>query len=178
MYYFPGQHWYAIRVKSRFEAITRQSLDKKKIPFLDLTYKILSKRKDRKKTLTKAFFPGYMFIKSELNPEIHVEILKSIGVIDIIKNSKGPLPIPENQIENVKKLEKYEGKVVNFNEFATGMPVRVIQGPLKGVEGFVDEINRDLIKIGIESIPGAVAVQVSPSQIEPVEPNQGASIFL
>jgi transcription antitermination factor NusG len=90
-------------------------------------------------------------------------------VIDILKNSKGPLPIPTEQIENVIRLEKYEGEIISFSEFACGMAVRVIQGPLQGVKGFVDEIQRDLVKISVESIPGSVAIHVSPTQIEPIE---------
>ncbi len=168
MFYYPGENWYAIRVKSRFEGLVERCLGLKKITSLNLTYQVLSKRKDRKKFLTKAFFPGYMFIRSELDPTIHVEILKSIGVINIIKNSKGPLPIPDDQIENVLKLKQYEGKIITLNEFARGMAVRIIQGPLKGVLGVVDQIQRDLIKISIDSIPGSVAIQVSPQQIEPV----------
>ncbi|MCG8337462.1 MAG: hypothetical protein MJE63_23415 [Proteobacteria bacterium] len=168
MQYFTGENWYAIRVKSRYENIAKKNLENKNIKSLYLTYQTLSKRKDRKKTLTKAFFPGYMFIKAELNPEIHVEVLKSVGVVEVLKNSKGPIPIPENQIENVKRLEKYEGQVTTFDEFASGMQVKVVQGPLMGVEGFVDEVNRDLIKISVDSIPGSVAIQVNPCQIEPV----------
>ncbi len=178
MFYFPGENWYAIRVKSRYESIVEKSLETKEIQSLNLTYQILSKRKDRKKILTKAFFPGYMFIRSELNPERHVEILKSIGVIDILKNSKGPLPIPDNQIDNVIRLEKYEGEILSFNEFASGMAVRVIQGPLMGVQGFVDEVNRELVKISVESIPGSVAFHVSPSQIEPIERDCSLSSML
>lgn len=168
MQYFTGENWYAIRVKSRYEQIAKKNLENKNIKSLYLTYQVLSRRKDRKKTLTKAFFPGYMFIKTELNPEIHVEVLKSIGVVEVLKNSKGPISIPENQIVNVKRLEKFEGQITNFNEFASGMQVKVIQGPLMGVEGFVDDIHRDLIKISVESIPGSVAIQVNPCQIEPV----------
>ncbi len=179
MHYYPGEHWYAIRVKTRFEKVAKKNLENKSVMSLYLTYQVLSKRKDRKKILTKAFFPGYMFIRTELNPEIHVEILKSIGVVEVLKNSKGPLPIPDDQIENVKKLEKYEGQITTFNEFASGMAVRVIQGPLMGVEGFIDEVHRDLVKISIESIPGSVAIHVNPYQIEPIEPKQNfAAAFL
>ncbi|MBU2510476.1 hypothetical protein KJ966_04030 [bacterium] len=178
MYYYPGENWYALRVKTRYETIVEKALETKKVEALNFTYQELSKRKDRKKILTKAFFPGYMFIKAELNPQIHVEILKSIGVVEILKNSDGPLPIPQDQIDNVLKLEKYEGKVLTFTEFACGMPVRIIQGPLLGVQGFVDEINRGLIKISISSVPGSVAIQVDPSLIEPILADRSLSSML
>lgn len=178
MQYVPGENWYALRIKYQCEAIVEKTLQAKKMSPLHLTYQELSKRKDRKKIVTKAFFPGYMFIKSELNPEIHVEILKSIGVVDLLKNSTGPLPIPEEQINNVLRLKDYEGEILCFNEFKHGMPVEIVQGPLKGVRGVVDSVDRDLIKIGIDSIPGSVAIHVAPSQIEPIEEDLLLTSFL
>lgn len=178
MHYYPGENWYALRVKTRYESIVEKALASKNLSPLNLTYQVLSKRRDRKKVLVKAFFPGYMFLKSELTPEIHVEILKSIGVVDVLKNSKGPLPIPDDQIENVLRLKDYEGRILSFNQFAKGMPVEIVQGPLKGVTGFVDDVDRDLIKIGIESIPGSVAIHVSPAQIEPLETSHSVSDLL
>ncbi len=177
MHYYPGENWYALRVKHQYESIVEKSLETKNMSPLHLTYQAISKRKDRKKVLVKAFFPGYMFIKSELNPEIHVEILKSIGVVDLIKNSQGPLPIPEEQINNVLRLKDYEGQIVSFNDFKCGMLVEIVQGPLKGVKGFVDAVERDLIRIGIQAIPGSVAIHVSPSQIEPVESDNSIASF-
>jgi len=169
MYYFPGERWYAIRVKYRHEKITEKTLSSKNFSPLYLTYQEKSKRKDRKLILTKAFFPGYMFIKAALDAHSHVEILKSIGVVELLHNSQGPLPISEEQIENVARLRDYKGKIVSFTEFAKGMLVKIIQGPLAGLIGRIDDIRRDLIQIGIDSVPGTVCIQVSSSQIEPLK---------
>ncbi len=178
MHYYPGENWYAIRVRFRHEHVVEKALANKDFCPLNLEYKVKSKRKDRQKILTKAFFPGYMFLKAELNPANHLEILKSLGVIEILHNSQGPLPIPEDQIQNVLQLKKYEGEILTFKEFASGMPVRIVEGPLAGVIGRIDEIQRDLVKISIDSIPGAVAVQVSAEQIEPIDSNHSLSSLL
>lgn len=169
MYYFPGERWYAIRVKYRHEQVAEKTLARKSFSPLYLTYQEKSKRKDRKLILTKAFFPGYMFIKTVLDVHSHVEILKSIGVVEMLRNSQGPLPISDQQIENVTRLRDYKGKIIAFTEFAKGMLVKIIQGPLAGLVGRIDDIRRDLIQIGIDSVPGSVCIQVSSSQIEPLK---------
>ncbi len=169
LHYFPGDEWYALRIKFRHEQIAEKALSNKNFSPLYLTYQEKSKRKDRKKILSKAFFPGYMFIQATLNAESHVEILKSIGVVELLRNSQGPIPIPEEQIRNVMKLSKYSGKVLIYKDFAVGMPVRVIQGPLTGLIGKIDEVQRNLVKISIDSIPGSVAIQVPFSHLEPIE---------
>jgi len=39
-----------------------------------------------------------MFIRTLLNPECHLEILKTPGVVDILKSSSVPTSVPEEQI--------------------------------------------------------------------------------
>jgi transcription termination/antitermination protein NusG len=169
MYYFPGENWYALRVRYKHETVAEKALNHKRFSPINLTYQERSRRKDRKKILTKYFFPGYMFIKTTLDAEQHVEVLKSTGVVQIISNSQGPVPIAESQILNVLKLREYTGKILTFTEFCRGMLVRIINGPLTGLIGKIDEVQRNLLKVTIDSIPGAVAIQVTPNQLEPVE---------
>ena len=169
MYLSSKEEWYAIRVKSRFEEIVKKSLQAKNFSPLYLTYQEASRRKDRKKILTKAFFPGYMFVKTLLNTESHLEVLKTIGVVDFIKNESGPVPILEDQIENVIKLEKFTGKILSLPGFSQGMLVKIIHGPLEGLIGKVDEIKRNFINISIDSIPNFISLSVSPDLLEPID---------
>ena len=169
MHYFPDEEWYAIRVKYRHEQVVERALTAKSFSPLSLTYQEKSRRKDRTKILTKFFFPGYMFIKAVLNAERHVEILKSIGVVEILRNSQGPVPIQDTQIQNVLRLQSYEGEILTFSEFCCGMRVRIVEGPLTGLIGRVDEMQRNLLKISIDSIPGSVAIHVSGDMLEPLD---------
>jgi len=169
MYYFPGEQWYALRVRYKHEAVVEKALSAKQFNPINLTYQERSRRKDRNRILTRFFFPGYMFIKTTLDAEMHVEVLKSTGVVEILRNSQGPIPIVESQILNVLKLREYTGKILTFSEFCRGMLVRIIHGPLTGLIGKIDEVQRNLLKVTIDSIPGSVAIQVSAGQLEPVE---------
>lgn len=171
MHYFPNEEWYAIRVRYRHESVTEKALAAKDFSPLNLTYQEKSRRRDRTKVLTKFFFPGYMFIRAELNAERHVEILKSIGVVEILRNSQGPIPIREEQIKNVLRLQEYEGEILTFSEYCTGMRVRIMEGPLAGLIGRIDEMQRDLLKICIDSVPGSVAIHVSQDMLEPLDEN-------
>jgi transcriptional antiterminator NusG len=168
MHYFSGEQWYAMRVKTNYEHIVEKALQYKQLSPLYLTYQEISKRKDRKKVLTKAFFPGYMFIKTELDAHLHVEILKSIGVTSVLQSSQGPIPIPEQQIQNILKLKDYEGIIVT-PQFATGCLVKVVDGPLTGLIGRINEIDDKLIQVSIASLPGSVRVHVSPELLEIIE---------
>ncbi len=178
MQYYPGTEWYAIRVRYRHEHVVEKGLGNKRLSPLHLTYRELSKRKSRREVLTKPFFPGYMFIKTKLDAAQHVEVLKTFGVVEIIKNSEGPVPIPESQIRNVQKLEKYSGKILTLATFATGMMVRVIHGPLQGLLGRIDEMHKKYVKLSIDSIPGSIAIQIPYVDLEPIDRRDSlASLF-
>lgn len=178
MFYFPGEKWYALRVKYRHEQLVEDALQAKRFNPLYLTYQEKSKRKDRQKILTKAFFPGYMFFKAAMNSEMHVEVLKCRGVVQILRNSEGPIPIPSEQIDNARRLEKFTGQVLTFTEYCRGMLVKIIQGPLTGLIGRIDEVHKKIVKISIDTIPGSVGIQVPYASLEPLESGHRLSDLL
>ena len=109
MQYCKKESWYVIRVRSQTERLVSAGLHHKQFEVLNPTYQALSMRKDRKKILSRPIFNGYMFIRALLNPECHLEILKTPGVVEILKSAIGPSPVPEDQIENIRLLEKHVG---------------------------------------------------------------------
>ena len=79
MYYCPEKSWYVLRVRSQAERLVHVGLHHKQFEVLNPTYQALSIRRDRRKVLTRPIFNGYMFIRTLLNPEYHLEILKTPG---------------------------------------------------------------------------------------------------
>ena len=114
MQYCTEKSWYVLRVRSQAERLVHVGLHHKQFEVLNPTYQALSIRRDRRKVLTRPIFNGYMFVRTLLNPECHLEILKTPGVVEILKSPSGPTPVPEEQIENVRLLENSEqgGKLV------------------------------------------------------------------
>ena len=166
MKYFKNKNWYALRVKSQSQRLAHLGLYQKQFEVLNPLFKKLSMRKDRKKILTKPIFKGYMFIRTFLYPELHLEILKTPGVVEILKNSIGPIPVPEKQIENIQLLEKHVGECFFATDFAIGDAVLVREGPLTGLKGIIDRIDRKKLHIHVDAIPGSVMIEVNPNQVQ------------
>ena len=60
-------------------------------------------------------------------------------------------PIPDNQIERLKfLLENAESEVTIVSNFKVGDSVRVISGPLMGLEGVVSEVDEKSSIVGIQ----------------------------
>ena len=169
MQYCIEKSWYVLRVRSQAERLVHVGLHNKQFEVLNPTYQALSIRKDRRKVLTRPIFKGYMFIRALLNPEYHLEILKTPGVVEILKSISGPTPVPEDQIENVRLLEKHVGDCFYGTDFEVGDAVFVREGPLTGLRGVIDRLNRKKLHIHVDAIPGSVMIEVEPNQVQLVK---------
>jgi len=170
MRYDPTERWYAIRVRYKHEEVAKKALSSKNFSPLYLTYQEKSIRKDRIKILTKPFFGGYMFIKAKLSAETHVEVLKSQGVVEILKNTQGPIPIPDQQINNISILKDFQGKSLPMPKFTKGNLVKVIKGALEGLIGRIDELDKDWVKISVDNMPTCVGISLAPELLKPLHP--------
>ena len=94
------------------------------------------------------------------------EILKTPGVVEILRNSCGPTPVPEDQIENVRLLEKHVGNCFFGTDFHVGDKVLVREGPLTGLKGIIDRLDHKKLHIHVDAIPGSVMINVDPNQVQ------------
>ena len=166
MQYCKEESWYVIRIRSHSERLVQVGLHKKHFKVLNPTYQALSIRKDRRKVLSKPIFKGYMFFRALLDSEKHLEILKTPGVVEILKNRKGPTPVPDEQVENVRILEKHVGDCFHGTDLVVGDAVIVREGPLTGLRGEIDRMDRKNLYIHVDAIPGSVMIEVEPHQVQ------------
>ena len=166
MQYCREESWYVIRVRSQSERLVQVGLHNKHFEVLNPTYQALSIRKDRRKVLSKPIFKGYMFFRALLDSESHLEVLKTPGVVEILQNRKGPTPVPDEQVENVRILEKHVGDCFYGTDLVVGDAVIVRDGPLTGLRGIIDKMYSKKLYIYVDAIPGSVMIAVEPHQVQ------------
>ncbi len=162
--------WYCVHTRSRHEDAVYQRLSDKKIQAFLPKMEVWSKRKDRRKKIQKALFSGYLFVYETMNPLHGLEILKTPGVVKILGNEVGPMPVPETQIESIKKILNGKAAVSPFPYLKEGQLIRVADGPFKGCEGFLVKIKeqKEKLVISIDLLQRSVSVEIESSSIEPV----------
>lgn len=151
--------WYALWTRSRHEKYVRDQLESQGIEPLLPVVKRLNKWKDRRKEIDSPLFPGYCFARFKKTQSL--TILKARGVVRIIGGSGRPEPIPDNEIEALKKLMNQYLPYDPHPYLREGMRVRVIRGPLDGVEGVLcrkEKLHR--VVISIHLIQQAAAVEI------------------
>jgi transcription antitermination factor NusG len=104
-------------------------------------------------------FPGYVFCR--FDPQFRLPILTTPGVISIISSGKAPLPIPHAEIASIRTAIESGMLVLPCAYLREGERVRVLEGPLEGVEGIlVRQKNQSRIVLSVEMLERSVAVEI------------------
>ena len=154
-----GLHWYALRTKSRHEKLVRDQLDKQGIEPLLPTVKRLSQWKDRKKEIEIPLFSGYCFVR--FSQQEKAPVRKVTGVVGIVGSGSRPEPIPEQEIDALRRLMTSVLPYDPHPYLHEGMQVEVVRGPLQGVHGILlRKEKRHRLVIGVRLIEHAAAVEI------------------
>lgn len=128
---------------------------------------VRSRRRDRKMMIRVPLFPGYLFVKTNLDPVEHLEIVKTVGVVRFIGNKEGPISVPSDTIESLKIMVKGDNTITTGTRFRKGDRVIVVHGPFTGVTGtFVRYRGKERVIVNIEALGQYAGVDVNEEDIE------------
>lgn len=149
--------WFALKVRSRSEALAAAALQAKGYsPFAPM-YATERQYCDRKKTIQRPLFPGYMFCR--FDPGRKAPVLSCPAVECVVSFDGVPAVVPDEQIENVRKALKAGATPVPY--LRIGHRVVVTRGPLTGVEGILVRIgSSDRVVISVDLLQRSIAVEV------------------
>jgi len=118
------------------------------------------------KTVERKTFPGYVLIKMIMN-DVSWHLVRNVrGVTGFVGSANKAIPLSEEEIFNLG-IDRHE-VVVGFD---VGSTVKVVDGPLEGFLGSVEEIEFDKsrVKVIVSMFGRETPVDLDFDQIEPVE---------
>ena len=162
-----SKSWYVLHTRSRFENVVYDGLQKKSLEAFLPKHRVRSKRRDRKKIIQVPLFPGYVFIESTLQADEYLEIVKTVGVVRLIGNKDGPVPVPSETVESLKIMVATDSSIITGKRFKKGDRVMVTDGPFAGVIGiFVRYKGKDRVIVNFEALGQFAGVDVDKEDIE------------
>jgi transcription antitermination factor NusG len=144
----------------------RQQLERKHIEAFLPTVTRWSRWKDRTKKIDWPLFPGYCFAR--FDPGVRLPVLTCTGVVRIVSNDGEPAPIPEQEIDGIRRLVETDLAFDPCPLIKEGMLVEVTHGPLKGVNGrLVRKNDKARLVLAVDLIGQAVSVEVDAADVRP-----------
>jgi len=158
--YADSSAWYGVRTRSNFERVASQVLQSKTYATYAPVYRTRSRRLDRVVEIERPLFPGYVFCR--LNPSERIlPVLTSPGVVSLVGFGKQPAPIPDFEIDAIKRLLASGSGVEPYPFARVGQRVRVTRGSLSGLEGIlVKKRNEWRIVISVTLLQRSISIEI------------------
>jgi transcription antitermination factor NusG len=161
--------WYAVRTRSNFEKQAAAQIGAKGFEIYLPAFRELHQWKDRTKAIDRPLFPGYLFARTLDTNERRLMILKSAGVVQILGTGNSIEPVPDQQVESVKRMLDASISCFAHPYLREGTRVRIRRGILKGLQGLLVRFkNAYRLVLSVDLLCQSVATEVDIQDVEPM----------
>ncbi len=161
----PGA-WYIVHTYAGYENKVKQNLASrvKSMAVEDKIFEVVIPMEEviefkggKKHVVSKKLFPGYLYIRMELDDESWYVVRNTPGVTGFVGGGAKPVPLTRKSVEDVLGVPKIdeegavttEKKVRPRLEYDVGEQVRVVTGPFADFNGVISEIDVDRSKLKV-----------------------------
>ena len=159
--------WYVMQVRTGTEEniccqcqrmISSDILERCFIPYYQQKKRFQGKWHNQERIL----FPGYVFLIAENLEQLAENLRKITGMTRLLGTGDEIIPLSQEEVELLLKLGKEEQLVAMSTGIIENDQVRILTGPLQGMEGYIRKINRHKRKawVSIEMFGRSVDMEV------------------
>jgi len=157
--------WYAVQTSYRCEQRVAQGLTAKGLEIYLPLLREVHQWKDRKKIIDVPAFGGYLFIHYEPSLRNRVKVLETSGV----GGNHAPSQVSDVEIEAVRRTLSSGVACDRCDALIPGTMVRVMRGPLAGVQGRLVRIKNSLrLVVAISVFSQAISAELGLNDVEAV----------
>ena len=166
--------WYVVHTYSGYENKVKTDLEKTiknrelEAYFFDIVVPMeeqIEIKDGKRKANLKKVFPGYVLVKMIVTEESWYIVRNTRGVTGFVGSGTDPIPLTNEEIRNMG----FETTVINV-DYDVNDSVKVVNGPLSGFIGTVQEINKEKnkVKVMVSMFGRETPVELEFSQVEKV----------
>jgi transcription antitermination factor NusG len=158
-----GKNWFVFYTKSRQEKKVNEFLEKRGFKTFLPLHNVLRQWSDRKKKVEVPLFNSYIFI-FDFEHRIP-EILQAPGIARNIKLAGKPAVLRDTELQIIKRFLEtgltLEAGPIDLNFLQTGERTKIMDGPLKGIEGVIlGKADAQSFNVVLEGIDQLIRVQI------------------
>ena len=173
--YDMNPRWYVVHTYSGYENKVKTDLEKTiknrelEEYFFDIIVPMeeqIEIKDGQRKANLKKVFPGYVLIKMIVTEESWYIVRNTRGVTGFVGSGTDPIPLTEDEIRNMG----FDEVPVNI-DYDVNDNVQVVNGPLEGFVGTVQEINKEKnkVKVLVSMFGRETPVELEFSQVKKVQ---------
>lgn len=157
--------WFAVQVRSRQEELCAQALTFKGYEtFLPMVRFVERFPHRNSRSQFQPLFPGYLFCRFKCKP--NGLLLATPGFLRVVSSGGVPDQIDDDDISNIQILVASTTTVDKWPYFQLGERVRIIAGPLTGIEGVLIRVrNYRKLVISVGAVQQSISVELHPQSI-------------
>jgi len=155
--YESARHWYAIHTYSGYEEKVAESIQQR-VESVDMADKIfgvlvpkekqIEIKNGKRKIVEKKIFQGYVLVEMKMTEDAWYIIRNTPGVTGFVGTGTDPTPVSDPEIAKIKKRMGVEDPK-HFINYNIGEVVNITDGPFKGFDGAISEIDTQKGKIRV-----------------------------
>ena len=174
--YNDARAWYAISTYSGYEDKVADSI-RQRLNSIELADKIFDAivpkekqieiKNGKRKVVDKKIFQGYVLVEMKLSDETWYIIRNTPGVTGFIGNGTQPTPVSDKEIAKIKKRMGVEDPKFSV-KYEVGEVVSITDGPFKGFEGAISEIDagKGKLKVMVSMFGRETPVELDALQVK------------
>ena len=176
--YDDSRQWYAIHTYSGYEEKVAESI-KQRINAVDMADKIfdcivpkekqIQIKNGKRKVIDAKIFQGYVLVEMKLTDETWYIIRNTPGVTGFVGADTTPTPVSESEMRKIKKRMGVEEPKHQI-DLSEGEVVSIVDGPFKGFDGSIAEIDavKGKIKVMVSMFGRDTPVELDALQVKKV----------
>lgn len=155
--YDSSKHWYAIHTYSGYEEKVAESI-RQRADSLDMKDKIfdcmvpkekqIEIKNGKRKVVEKRIFQGYVLVHMKMSEDAWYIVRNTPNVTGFVGSGSEPTPVSEEEMDKIKKRMGVEDPKHKI-DFTVGEVVGIVDGPFKGFDGSISEIDEQKGKIKV-----------------------------
>jgi len=160
-------HWYAAYTCAQHEKRVVEQLAERAVEHFLPLYASVRRWKDRRVRHELPLFPGYVFVRLALRDRLRV--LQIPSVVRLVGFGGLPAALPDEQVDILRAGLAGQLRAEPHPFLTVGRRVRVVCGPLAGMEGIIVRKKKQLrFVVSLELIMRSVSVDISEGDLLPL----------
>ena len=176
--YESDKHWYAIHTYSGYEEKVAESIRQRaeSLEMKDKIFQVLVPKEKmieikngKRKVVEKRIFQGYVLVQMKLSEDAWFIVRNTPSVTGFVGTGVDPTPISDDEMDKISKrmgLEQPKHKI----DFNVGDVVNITDGPFKGFDGAINEIDptKGKLKVLVNMFGRETPVELDSLQVKRV----------